>query len=836
MKAKAKKFIANNTAFAALILVFVLVKLAITFWFRFLVWDEAVYLAMGKYIYSAGASGFLEIIRPIGLPVVIGWLWLLLRHNYIILSKLVSLAFSTMYLVMAYLVAKKIFNRKTAVLATALIIATPVFFGLSSLTLTDIPSTMFVLIAFYLFIEKRSMLLCGIFTALAFTFRFPAGLILAIIAVLMLLRHFQEKSESFAKLVTDYAVYGLSFLLVMVPYLIFNYFEYHNDTSILWHVLFRPWIMGLWHQGNPSESVLNGTLLSKLYNIFYYPLNMFAQNIFLMFAVVALVYWITRKQYKSFRFNALVAAFIIYIAYFSYILNKQVRFSLMFLPFAAILAAYGFLEVYRALKRRRRRAAAWLIVALCLLQALVITIAAVSGGVGYLLKNPVETKYEGLVQFFESHNMSGGIVSTDPLPAAYLDNKLNPIFYSYDVLVKTFESDPAAGAMIYNAEGIWCAEQDTRCLGERKRTTEYLMQNYNLVFYNSTSGIYVFTKDFSLPSLNQDRLKGTTAQLLMNPAGAGAGPIVSFRIENAGSLYSEDGKGNIWKIGEFMRLNSMFNSTNVTWSIIPADIPGLNNASRAYLIENSKGINIAQKGYTHKDNGLGSEFRGLSYAAQLDRISAGREILEKAFGQRITEFIPPFNSADENTIRALASLNYTVYSSTSGDFLYFKDSSINRYDQLISFTDWQAGKNLGFEELKQQFDSLSRYKDYIIITVEYYMLSDKDFEALARFLDYLKSKSTVIMDLGQLDEWYRFRDSVNFTAGENGIFLDGPQSQLASQLTLGFYYSGNFTVRSSTKSVNIINLNDKDITICLNSGCHELSPKRVKLIEIKKLS
>ncbi len=826
-----KSFISKNRGLAILILAFVAVKLITVLQFRFLVWDEAVYLAMGKYLYSAGQSGFFEIIRPIGLPIAIGWLWSL-KANYILLSKILSIIFSAAYVAVSYIIAKKIFSKKTAIIASLLIVITPVFFGLSSLILTDIPATLFVLLAFYFFVEKRNMFLCGLFTALAFTFRFPAGLILVIICLLMLLRYFQEKAVKFVVLIKNYVVYGLSFILFMVPYVLFNYFEYRNDTSILWHVLFRPWIMGLWHQNNPSESVLTGTLLSRLYNVFYYPLNMIAQNLFLVFAILALVYWFSRKQYRNFRFNALAIVFIIFLAYFSCILNKQVRFSLMFLPFTAMLAAYGLSEAYSWLRRKRQRLALVIVIVLCLLQALAITMAAISSGAGYLLKNPVETKYDALAKFFTEHNISGTVISTDPLPAAYLDNKLNPIFYSYDVLVKTFESDPTAGTMIYYAEGIWCAEQDTRCLAERERTSEYLMQNYNLVFYNSTNKMYVFSKDFTLPSLNQDRLSQVKVQLLMNPRSPG--PIVSFRIENAGSLYREDGKGSIWKLSEFRKLNSIFNGTKVTWSIIPADVLGLNNASKAYLVKAGKGTSIAQRGYDYQDNGRGSEFAGLSYSAQLDKIKTGREILEKAFSQRITTFIPPFNSGDENTIKALAKLNYTVYSSTPGDFLYVKDTGVNRYDQEISFTDWQAGKNLGFDELKQQFDSLSKYKDYVIISVEYYMLSDKDFGTLARFRDYVKSKNTEIMDLNGLDQWYRFRDTVNFSVNDKSILLNVPQSSLADMLTIGFYYPGNFTLQSNAKSVNIINLNDKDITVCLNNGCSGLKPQDVKIVEIKK--
>jgi len=38
-------------------------------------WDESVYIGMGKYIYSHGAIGLWESIRPINLPLITGAFW-----------------------------------------------------------------------------------------------------------------------------------------------------------------------------------------------------------------------------------------------------------------------------------------------------------------------------------------------------------------------------------------------------------------------------------------------------------------------------------------------------------------------------------------------------------------------------------------------------------------------------------------------------------------------------------------------------------------------------------------------------------------------------------------
>jgi len=81
-----------------------------------------------------------------------------------------------------------------------------------------------------------------------------------------------------------------------------------------------------------------------------------------------------------------------------------------------------------------------------------------------------------------------------------------------------------------------------------------------------------------------------------------------------------------------------------------------------------KGYEIAQHGYTHdqlSENAgfLGmkksSEFAGLPFEIQAERINKGKEIMEKA-GFSPTTFIPPWHTYDTNTIRALKTEGFRV--------------------------------------------------------------------------------------------------------------------------------------------------------------------------------
>lgn len=83
-------------------------------------------------------------------------------------------------------------------------------------------------------------------------------------------------------------------------------------------------------------------------------------------------------------------------------------------------------------------------------------------------------------------------------------------------------------------------------------------------------------------------------------------------------------------------------------------------------------LEIAQHGYSHDNvlalqqkhntNPIRSELIGLSYAEQLKIIGGGKAALEKWFGRKVTTFIPPYNTYDKNTVRALATLGYKTHS------------------------------------------------------------------------------------------------------------------------------------------------------------------------------
>jgi peptidoglycan/xylan/chitin deacetylase (PgdA/CDA1 family) len=77
-------------------------------------------------------------------------------------------------------------------------------------------------------------------------------------------------------------------------------------------------------------------------------------------------------------------------------------------------------------------------------------------------------------------------------------------------------------------------------------------------------------------------------------------------------------------------------------------------------------VDVAVHGYTHqtwRNRKLGlTEFAGLDVSNQVEKIASGQALLEGMLGARIATFIPPFNSYDANTVRALETLRFDCLS------------------------------------------------------------------------------------------------------------------------------------------------------------------------------
>ena len=471
-----------------LISIFLVVKLFFMTRPHNVIWDESVYLAMGKFLYSSGQMGLWEIVRPIGLPLILGFIWKT-GLPYIFFSELFVILISALFISLVYLIGAKIFDKNTALMAALLTAITPVFFLYSSYLLTDIVSTFFVLLAFYFYIKKK-IVLCGIFSAVGFLFRFPLGLFLLVVLLALIADYFLKK-DSLKASIKKISFYIASFFITVLPYLIFNYMIYHKETSRWWHAAFRPFILGAWAQFNPAEAIAIKTIWDSLYNIFYYPVVLFVSNIFLILSIFGIIIFFKKRLYKQCQFNIVFVALAVFLLYFSYISNKQLRFSLTFLPYICLFSAYALTNIINNFKKHFHKIIAHTII-------IVVIALIINFDLSYYLWRPktepsIVTEY---YKYFLDKDINGPILTTDPVPAAYVDAQFIPIYFSIELANRDYPLyKDKIFAAIYSPDHFYCGEEDAACKDEVNKLTSDIKEENELVFSTTytNKNYYIYT-------------------------------------------------------------------------------------------------------------------------------------------------------------------------------------------------------------------------------------------------------------------------------------------------------------------------------------------------------
>src|SRR3989344_2779048 len=208
---------------------FVIIKLAMTAYPHEAGWDESVYAGMGKYIFSGGETGLWEIIRPFGLPLLLGAVW---KAGLAPLGwEVLAIMFAAGNILLTFYLARKIFNDSTGLLAAA-----------------------------------------------AVMFKFPHLLLGAVFAGYIAVNN--RKPKAIAKKMLEAWPYAA----IMMLFLAVNYAAYSQD-AFDFNAALRPLLLAEEHKSNPAESVEGA-----LKNIFFYPISFAGQNPFFLLAIPGMYY------------------------------------------------------------------------------------------------------------------------------------------------------------------------------------------------------------------------------------------------------------------------------------------------------------------------------------------------------------------------------------------------------------------------------------------------------------------------------------------------------------------------------------------------------------------
>ncbi len=286
-------------------------------------WDSAIYIGMGKYLFSSGTIGVWEAFRPPLLPIIYGSFWKLC-FDPIIVGKILAVACALGAVYVTYLLSEKV-KEGSGIISMIFLGFSPIFLAFSVIPLSDIPSTFICLCAVYAFLNKKYTW-SGAFVGIAFLARFPQALMLTPLLFTLVL-----SSKNYKATIINSLKILISFFVVISPYLISNYILYHNPLY--------PIIKG----NQVAIASLNNSNYYVSY--FYYLKNIFIQNPLIILSLIFL--FIVVKNFQKINTQTRTAYLIILMtliiigSYFSSLDHKELRYSIAFLPYLFIAASVG---------------------------------------------------------------------------------------------------------------------------------------------------------------------------------------------------------------------------------------------------------------------------------------------------------------------------------------------------------------------------------------------------------------------------------------------------------------------------------------------------------------
>jgi 4-amino-4-deoxy-L-arabinose transferase-like glycosyltransferase len=439
--------------------------------FHYIHWDESVYLGIGKYIYSFGQVGLLEHIRPPVMPLLLGVFWFL-KLPYVFFSELLMLFFSLGSVLLVYLVAKDLFNKWVAVIAAGLLVITPVFLYGTFSILAGVPTSFFILLSIYLYIRNSNLFLVGLFAGMAALTKFPAGLLFLGLLIVLGFDLFGKKIRLKEQL-NSYARFFIGFVGPLIPFCIFNYLSYRQYTSSAFDAIFRPWLLGSLHQANVVHQVS-----SVLSNLLYYPIQLIQQNPLLVFFFIGM-FFLSKKR-------VLYVPLVLFVLYFTLIINKQVRFSLLFLPLVSVVASVGLYNSVKYIKRLKSRTIVYFVLFLLVLVSISWTFTNIVPEYRLFPEEKPEI-VEQYYKYFENHEVSGNILSTDPIFVAYSDVKIVPYYNNVGDAIEVYDfSIQNSVAVVYHESFYPCFTEE--CEGLKKGFFERIVGENELVFNETIQG------------------------------------------------------------------------------------------------------------------------------------------------------------------------------------------------------------------------------------------------------------------------------------------------------------------------------------------------------------
>jgi 4-amino-4-deoxy-L-arabinose transferase-like glycosyltransferase len=433
-------------------------------------WDSAVYIGMGKYIFSLGQAGLWEHIRPVLWPVVLGVAWFM-KLDVLITGRIVQLLLSLGIIYLVYDSTRSLFSERAAIVAAAVFSFSSVFFFMGYHLYTEIPSIFFLLLSIF-FIFRNRIFWSGMILGLSVLTKFTM-----LVFVPAFLLYFLFSRDWFRRMV----YLGLGSSAVLVPFMAFNKLMY--DSFIL------PFT-------EAHDIILRVVGCNYLYyKPWYYYLQALLQENYL-YLLVPLGIVMSLKAMSRERFFLLMCL-VVPLVYFSQLHCRDYRYLVTFLPFLAIYSGFSIDVLAKRLRKR------WFL-------TLVFCILIVSAwiGIGFYKENTVQP--ESVVSreyfsFLEGKNISKEVWVSNPIVGIYTDERIHTLYYpvfDQHLALRFYEyvqnNHEEIGYVFLDScgGGIICPPDDTVCVQRLSQLIGLLKERLMLVYYKEHEGCtyYLFAE------------------------------------------------------------------------------------------------------------------------------------------------------------------------------------------------------------------------------------------------------------------------------------------------------------------------------------------------------
>lgn len=431
--------------------IFLLIKLLTLNFYKNIWWDSAVYIGMGKYIYSLGNAGLWENTRPIILPLLLGFLWKTGLNLTII--RVVEIVFGSLCILLVYLIGKKLFDEKIALVSSILLAISPTFFFFNGIILTEVVSTFFALLGiFYLTNQKKY--LSGFFFGIAFLTRFIQLFVFIAVILTLLIQINKKNVKNLFKLI-------IGFIIAIAPFLILNYVLYNS-------VLF-PFLQQI------SLSKISGWLNFRPPT--YYFIELFKENFLYLLSIFGgLLIFKNKDREKMLP----VAAFFLLFMFFNLIKQKEMRFLIILFPYMYLLVSYSLMHFLDYFKK---------IIAKKILIILIIASIITSLNTSHIYyKNELNknNKYDSLQNKFEENNINGKIWISNPIIPILSNKKIDKLVYypvfnenNQKALIKEAEN---ADFIFIDSCDLACKSSDLECEDNKNELLLFLKKELKIIY------------------------------------------------------------------------------------------------------------------------------------------------------------------------------------------------------------------------------------------------------------------------------------------------------------------------------------------------------------------